>query len=56
MAEPIAAPRPAPRPTRIDVWPPFVRAAIWLTLVAGFGLGGALFALNLRPRPATPGS
>jgi hypothetical protein len=26
------------------VWPPFVHVSLWLTITAGFGLGGALFA------------
>ena len=37
------------RSARVDVWPPFVWAAIGLTLVAGFGLGGALFAAQPGP-------
>lgn len=41
----------AQRPARADVWPPFIWAAIALTLVVGFGLGGALFAAPLVGLP-----
>src|ERR1700674_3876437 len=34
----------AAKPGGGAVWEPFVWAAIWLALIAGFGLGGVLFA------------
>jgi uncharacterized protein involved in response to NO len=47
-----ASPAPARvAPDGTAVWEPFVWAAIWLALVAGFGLGGALFAAPVLGLP-----
>jgi len=40
-----------PRPVTPSLTPPFVWAATTLAVVGGFGLGGALFAALLGPRP-----
>jgi hypothetical protein len=36
------------------VWPPFVRAALAIGLLGGFGLGAALFAAILLSLPLGP--
>ena len=39
---------------QVAVWPPFVRAAVFLALSAGFGQGGALFAAVALGLPLGP--